>query len=70
MKKVHNHEHKDNPPLQPENRLAVREALEEVREIFMNVADKVKANKATGKEKHPVLGFMNAHELLHTVDMN
>ncbi len=68
--KVQNPAHKDNPPLQPENRMVVREAFEEAREQFMLVAEKVKVSKATGKEKHPVLGFMNAHEWLHTVEMH
>ena len=68
--KVQNPAHKENPPLQPENRLAVREAFEDIRHNFMLVAEKVKTSKATGKEKHPVLGFMNAHEWLHTVDMH
>ena len=68
--KVQNPAHKDNPPLQPENRLAVREAFEDVRNNFMKVADKVKESSATGKEKHPVLGYMNAHEWLHTIDMH
>ncbi|HWY13311.1 MAG TPA: DinB family protein [Bacteroidia bacterium] len=68
--KVQNPAHKENPPLQPENRLLVREAFEDIHHDFMQVAEKVKASKATGKEKHPVLGFMNAHEWLHTVDMH
>jgi hypothetical protein len=68
--KVQNPAHKENPPLQPDNRLTVREIFEDIRNNFMNVAEKVKASKATGKEKHPVLGFMNAHEWLHTIDMH
>ncbi len=46
--KVQNPAHKDNPPLQPESRLVVRESFDEVREMFMQVANKVKASKATG----------------------
>jgi sugar-specific transcriptional regulator TrmB len=62
--------HKETPPAQPENKQAVKDALEEVRKNFMIVAEKIKSSKATGKEKHPVLGFMNAHEWLHTIDMH
>lgn len=68
--KVQNPAHKENPPLQPENQSAVREAFEEVRQQFIIVAEKVKTSKATGKENHPVLGYMNAHEWLHTIDMH
>jgi hypothetical protein len=62
--------HKETPPAQPANKQAVKDALDEIRKNFMIVADRIKASKATGKEKHPVLGFMNAHEWLHTVDMH
>jgi hypothetical protein len=62
--------HKEAPPAQPENIRVVKDAFEEIRKNFMLMAEKVKASHATGKEKHPVLGFLNAHEWLHTIDMH
>ncbi len=48
--KVQNPAHKENPPLQPENRLVVKEAFDEIREQFMVVAEKIKASKQREKK--------------------
>jgi hypothetical protein len=58
------------PPQEFENVDAVKKEFSEIRKNFAIVANKIDLNFTPGKEKHPVLGFMNAKEWLHTVEMH
>lgn len=57
-------------PMQPENRKVVKEEFEELKKIFGTLAVIINNSSSNGKEKHPVLGFLNAKEWLQTVEMH
>lgn len=57
-------------PQQPESKLYVRKEFEKMKTSFAFLANKVSENKYTGKEQHPILGYLNAIEWLQMLEMH
>lgn len=57
-------------PEQPESRAWVKKEFKEIEENFNHLCDLVSQSISTGKEKHPVLGYLNAGEWLQSVEMH
>lgn len=57
-------------PEQPKSREQVKQELEEIEKNFLHLCDMVSKNPTTGKEKHPVLGYLTAAEWLQSVEMH
>jgi hypothetical protein len=57
-------------PQQPESKQYVKHEFEELKINFAKLSEVVNKSQSKGKEKHPVLGFMNAKEWLQTAEMH
>lgn len=57
-------------PQQPESKQIVRDEFEQLKNRFTELAGVVNKSTSKGKEKHPVLGFMDAKEWLQTIEMH
>ncbi|HWY38149.1 MAG TPA: DinB family protein [Bacteroidia bacterium] len=57
-------------PPQPESAAFARNEFEEIHKTFLLVSEKVNNSNSSGKEKHPVLGFLSAKEWLQSIEMH
>jgi hypothetical protein len=57
-------------PPQPESRKTVKNEFWELKLNFEKIAGTIGESNAKGKEKHPVLGYLNAVEWLQTAEMH
>jgi hypothetical protein len=57
-------------PEQPQNKQVVKNEFEKIQNNFNRLSEVVSKSSSRGKEKHPVLGFLNSAEWLQTLDMH
>lgn len=70
LSKVQVPAHRENPPAQPAGTAGIAESLDALILKYQALADTTKTSVITGKEKHPILGFMNAAEWLETTHLH
>lgn len=57
-------------PQQPQNKEDVSAKLNHVKQVFLELANKIDASKCLGKTNHPGMGYLNAKEWLKVIEMH
>jgi hypothetical protein len=68
--RVKNPAHVSNPPVESPDREFVLAGFKKLSHSFAEIATKTADQPGRGKQKHPVLGFLNAKEWLQVIDIH